>query len=383
MLTTLLLSFWLGGAAQGRQTPPERPELPVLEVAAHLLYWADGRPGTGIAGNSGAGAFESFTWTDAGCGLGSADREPANLPAVGWHFSAHVLQRVGDAVTVRIEWQRVWDRGMRAADAKTGVLDTTMRVGDRLDLDRAEIASSKCGATGVRLEAAILQKPLALDARGVPVRSGGDRGGRGGGGGRGGAGGPGAGATGVGAAASGRGNASMPTQDRQGQQQVFGVELWLVHTLQDGTITTGTMSTTSNITARDKSDLLRNFVQNFGTPDVGSYQRVSVPASGTGFVFPAVPIATSRGTVSVIMTGTLSARLVNGVPATLMVTVNRQVTGAEPPATGNGSSSTKEIPWPRPDEVISFEFPPTTGLLAGHQFALTLRLAPGGSELPR
>jgi hypothetical protein len=285
---------------------------------------------------------------------------------VGWHFTGRALQRTGDTLTVQIDWQRVWDRDARVTDPKKGTVNKTMKVGERVELDRVEIAASTCGAGVLTLDATV---PDPSFEHGV---FNGVQGGRGGGGvfsgasggvagGRGGAAsgvgaGAGRGVSGGGAAGGVRGGVA---QGASGQaQQVFGVELWLVHTSPDGTTSSAALTTTS---AESKM--------------AGSYQLVRFPASGSGFFFESIAV----GSVSVIVTGTVSARLTNGLPSTLVVTVGRQVTGTEPPS--NGSSSTKEIPWPKPDDVISFELPRPTNAgqdaLAGHQFALRLRLLSG------
>jgi hypothetical protein len=106
---------------------------------------------------------------------------------------------------------------------------------------------------------------------------------------------------------------------------------------------------------------------------------VRFPASGAAFVFQPVSVQTSRGPASVIVMGRLSARVENGVPTTLVVSMIRQ-TMTPDESSGSGGSSTKEIPWPQNDAVISFELPaPKDGASAGEQ--LSIRLQMTGSTL--
>jgi hypothetical protein len=113
------------------------------------------------------------------------------------------------------------------------------------------------------------------------------------------------------------------------------------------------------------------------------HQVVRFPATGSGFVFPAMSINTSRGPVSVIVMGAMSAKVDNGTPSTLIVTVNRLVTNGENAANSSGSS-TKEIPWPATGEVISFELPPATRSgqdpLAREKLSIRLRMGGMGGR---
>lgn len=132
---------------------------------------------------------------------------------------------------------------------------------------------------------------------------------------------------------------------------MFAADLWLVHTVPQAGVV-------------DREEVVQ--------------QSVRFGAEGAGFVFPAVTVATSRGPVNVIVMGTVSARLENGTPKTLVVTVSRQATSADPLAAANGGSATKEIPWPVGNDVISFELPAATGAGqdtgAHDRFSIRLRL---------
>ena len=105
-------------------------------------------------------------------------------------------------------------------------------------------------------------------------------------------------------------------------------------------------------------------------------------ANGTGFAFPALSIDTARGPVNVIVTGTVSVRLANGVPSALIVTIRRQTTTAESGTMAEGTNGVQEIPWDRAREVVSFELPTPRGSgadpLAGHKLELRIRVSGSG-----
>jgi hypothetical protein len=101
--------------------------------------------------------------------------------------------------------------------------------------------------------------------------------------------------------------------------------------------------------------------------------------SGTGFSFPALSIDTARGSVSVIVTGTMSVRLRDGAPQALIVTIRRQTTTPDSGTAAEGTTGPQEIAWDKAREVVSFELPAPNGgaaadPLAGHRLELRLRV---------
>jgi hypothetical protein len=377
----------------------------VLEIALRR-YSSDGKV-AGHAGNSGTeDKVESYVWTmGSSCGLSSSSTEPSSVPGFGWHFTGTVVSRTADQVVARIEWRRLWENGQRVQGGASGSATHTLKNGERVELDRATPAgASSCGASDVKLEASIAPRaPLALTTT-TPGRGG------------------------RGAltttrnqpakgTARGRGGAIAPVltpdQGRLAMRSAGGgsyeAELWLVHKRPDGT------ETVQQQTVRFSSGF---FYFNSGRT-AGRGGVATAPAQNRGFpteswtvgqgqlnyVFPPQQIATSRGTITVDVTG--SVQLVVGdppdpgrtsatgwsrlelrttgaaaqnPPERLLLTIARRAHAGGKDYMDTTGSSAMVIDMPKPDDVLSFEFPPlqkaTEDLLKGHTFSLRIRVRP-------
>jgi hypothetical protein len=389
MFAMSLLTIGLALAApQGQGGRASTPPDPVVEISARLIQ-SDGQPSAG-ASRSGSDAFEGYLWSDAQCALTGGENAPR--AALGWKFSANVLRRSGDDLTVQIDWQRVGDQ------QNHGLIERTLRMGDRVQIDRIDFgATSRRCASAVQLEATVI-RPSATAGAGF-----GGRGGMGVGSGRGGM------SSGTGRG-GGRGTAAAQdpatvertrrlVQDAQAALAAghargaaagagttagaYTAELWLVHTVPDNPSTTerppvrGGRGVSSSMGRGGLASRTPPSEAGPGEREEVTYQSVRFPATGAGFVLSPVSIQTRSGPASVVVMGTLSAGLENGVPTKLVVTVNRQAMGSDQPSGATGRSSTKEVPWPQSGEVISFELPSATG---DRQERLALRLRIGPSR---
>jgi hypothetical protein len=394
---------------------------PVLEISARLIG-ADGQPIAG-ASKTGSGDFQGFVWSDSSCALASGDREASKTPAIGWQFTAHVQQLNGDILAAEIEWQRVWDDQKRIADGPKGKVSRGIRMGDRVEIDRFDPGASlrSCGASAVQLEATAMRAATTVaTGPGSGARAGGrGAGGRGGSmagaGDRGGSGVGAGGGRGVGQGQQGA-QGQQGQQGRQGQQgqqgqdlqrlaeqlqsrkamagrggaggrgssaSTFNVELWLVHTVPAGAsgVDQSVLGAGGRGGRGGRGGTGVNSDSGTTVEREVAHQSLRFEASGSGFAFPAMSIATSRGTVGVIVTGTLNAKVDNGAPTTLVVTVNRQAISPDGSVSTSGGSSTKEIAWPATGDVISFELPAATGAgqdpVAQEKLSIRLRVGSG------
>jgi hypothetical protein len=315
--------------ASGRAAPPASDTRQVqVNFQTHL---ADGRPNASAA-VGGSGAFAAFIVADAGlCSLTSGD-EPsgAALPGVGWRIAGRVLERTSQDITVRIDWQRLWENGARQSNPRTGTLEATIRTGERFPLDAVTpAAGASCAVTGGSLEATVIARPPS--AGGATSR----------------------------APAPDRATAAAEELRQRSVAQyqelvrlapnAFQVELWLVQTRPDNT------------------EQVQLITQPFG--------------GSTSFVFPPVRVDSGSGPVDVEVFGFLRHTQGNdgaGAPS-LQVAIGRNLRqpGAKP--IESYSASGKTVPWPLPADVLSFELPISASeqrLLAGHRFDLRLRLRP-------
>lgn len=398
MFAISLLSIGLALAAPqgggGRGANPA-PDATVVEISARLIQ-ADGKPSAG-ASKSGADDFGGYLWSNSQCAVGGGESAPS--AATGWKFNTNIVRHLADSVTVQVVWQRVGDQ------QNQGTIDRTMRVGDRVQIDRIDLGTTSC-ASAVQLEATVLRSS-ASTGNGVGRGGfGGARGGRG----------TGSDVSGAGTAAgAARARGSQDPQSLAAQEEMrrkslqaleaaraarvpggaaggrgglatgmYTAELWLVHTVPNTAQTTDVVSTgrggrgtgggagggggrgsVSSGRATPPSEAGPGEVEKV------TYQLVRFAPTGAGFALPPVSVATSKGPASIVVMGTLSATVENGAPTKLVVTVNRQAMGSEQPAGTTGRSSTKEVPWPQNGEVISFELPPTA---ADTQEKLAIRL---------
>jgi hypothetical protein len=295
-------------------------------------YGADGRPAD-VAAIGGASEFTSFITADTGlCSLRTYKSTPDagfRIPSpVAWRITGRVLERTAEAMTVRIDWQRLGD------DPRSGTLEAAIRPGERFPLDSVTSAASPaCDVTGASLEATVIARAarlhqllVALDGRDKePDRL-------------------------SEAARLLRSRASDQYQELvRLAPNAFQVELWLVQTRPDS------------------SEQVQLITQPFG--------------GSTSFVFPPVRVASPAGQVDVEVFGFLRhTQGDDGASAvSLQVAIGRNLRqqGARP--VESYSASGKTVPWPAPAEVLSFELPVSESeqrLLGGYRFDLRLRLRP-------
>ena len=382
-----------------------------LEVAVRG-YAADDRARS-MAGDSAADKIESYVWADRSlCGMGAGSTPPAATPWVGWHFVGTVQGVSQDAgrasVTFRVEWQRMWENGAKVADGSKGVSSTSLREGERLELDRVTGGGEGCSVTQARLEVGAVARPTYRLAVGNMLNT--MRTGRAGG----------RGAAPAPQATTGTATGSkviapkVETFNKEDLMKVFqektfkrsfhmpgtyDAELWLVHRYPDGKETT-------------------------------ELKKVQFTGADLAFTFPAVVVTTAKGDLSLDFSGTLRAGVGPEAAtvssffrtnlATRGFTTNASATdltgiawrpkpqtGVAPSPAAAGADNAVRIAVtiarraranftppldlrggsyffmnvPAPDDVISFEFPSlpqpgTEDLLKGHTFSLRIRVTP-------
>jgi hypothetical protein len=326
MFTSLLIAAALTSIAGRPDVPPGPQRQLVLEIVGKTVY-ADGST-RGWAGDSDPASFGGYVYTGAtGCELGAADNEPAKQPSSGWRIAGRVLQRTNDTLLVRIEWQRVWEQSRRLPDGLKGSMEVSIREGDRLPLDEINSApAGPCQALGVRLEAAVLDRPVTPPTAKM-------RGGVGAGAGRIGGIGQAAGAgTGQGVAVGGYGPGIASTTPAE-------LDVWLVHTRADGT-------------------------------EDAQYQRVRTPEGR--FQFPAITIATANGDASVQIGGGVAAIIDVTGEKQLRLAVQRRIAG------GGQGQSLSAYQMPGPDDVYAIELPDIRAkgeIVKADSVSIRLRLA--------
>jgi hypothetical protein len=384
--------------------------------------------GTSSAGDHGSTSFQSYTYAIAGdlCGLGTGDDEPSRAPWVGWHYNADVLGSsigaAGPELNVRITWERRWNNGARTTDGPRGTNTVTMRAGDVLVLDRVTPAGSgRCGDE-LRLEASVMTSASRYGGmRGAGVGRGGlataggiGRGGMAGGGGRGGAvagGGAAGAAAGTGSAVAGRGGrggaagggttgatvagsagagavtAGGRGSGRGGAASATGGAVGAGSGTQATAGRGGGRGMAGDALQRDREMLAERIAQMTGrrtaevwlihrTPDGVEHvqqQTIQFSRSAREFSFPPVAVNTSRGVVMVDITGSLR---VTDTQISIGLARRARASGAQPLDTTGSSEMSFDLP--RPEEVLSFEFPalqkPAEDLLAKHKFSVRVRL---------
>jgi hypothetical protein len=337
----------------------------MLDVSVHGYNEASRHSAS--AGNHALDPFESYAWLNESCEMGAsgilpgADRRASYV----WHFTAKILERVGQDFEVLVDWDRA--EAGAAASAPVVVQKSTFRArmhaGDRVVLDAVNPAvAPTCPIRSARLEAAIAAGRVAsTPTGGGRARAGGGGGASGVGGGGVGGRGAGAGGTGVlgaGSTAAGSRDAAIADQRslaaamldsaRANLNAPFEAELWLVHTWPAG------------------SESLK--------------QTIGVGPGGWSFSFAPMRTLTARGVAMVSVSGVLRLELTNGKPSGVLVELNRHVQSNAPPAVDTFGGSAKRIAMPSPTDVTAFELPPlqqpALDLLAGHQFSLRLQLTP-------
>lgn len=404
LLTTVLAlcatTAWAQNAPAAAAATPA-PAAPLQLEVALRGYAAGDRVGRTSAGDSAIDRLDGYAWADRTlCAVGSGTSAPAsNTPWIGWHFSGAVQGTVSEggrnAVVFRVEWQRVWENGARVAEGVKGTQSSSLREGERLELDRVNAADGAvggCGASNVRLEVGVVARPayrMAVANQARDMLAGAQAAGRGG--------------AGSVAAAPTTGDFAKRFKEYDSALQGFlkqpgsyDAELWLVHRRPDGTETTEQM------------------------------QKVRFTGSDVAFNFPAVVVTTSKGDLTLDFTGTLRAgvgpdaksfpslyarglnvnpladaqsrafflfnsadgtpirnAMVDGTNADnavrIAVTIARRVRGGSPAIDSRGGSYFF-MDVPAPTDVVSFEFPSlpnvTPDLLKGHTFSLRIRVTP-------
>jgi hypothetical protein len=152
-----------------------------------------------------------------------------------------------------------------------------------------------------------------------------------------------------------------------GMARAYDAELWLVHRKPDGTET------------------VQQQAVHFG----------GVGGTNGAFAFPPIQVPTSKGPITIDITGRLQSSLGSGdrqgltvvtsstpdesMAQHLTISIDRRARSAGLDITG-GSHMTIDVP--KPTDVTSFEFPAlqksTEDLLKGHQFSLRLQVTPSG-----
>jgi hypothetical protein len=422
ILTFIAAAALLMPASAAAQTTPAQP------ASNDLILAVDARrttaSGTSSAGDHGTTSFESYTYASAGdlCGLGTGDDEPVRMPWVGWHYKADILGSsagaAGPELNVRITWERRWNNGARTTDGPAGTNTVTMRAGDVLVLDRVTPSTpGRCGEE-LRLEATVMTAASRYRGmRGAGVGGRGLAGGVAGGGGRGGAavagraGGAAAGvggaataaggarggtavagrgrgsAGGGGAAVAGGGTGSTTVAGRGGRGGAAGTDA-----TASGQATTaggrgGGRGSAGDAIQRDREALSERIALMTGrrmaeiwlihrTPDGVEHvqqQTVTFTRATREFSFPPVAVNTSRGVVMVDINGTLR---VTDNQIAIGLGRRARASGAQPLDTTGSSEMSVDLP--RPEEVLSFEFPalqkPAEDLLAKHKFSVRVRV---------
>ncbi|HYN05975.1 MAG TPA: hypothetical protein VES67_01170 [Vicinamibacterales bacterium] len=374
LLTVAALVLASASAASAQEPSTEL----MLQIGVHSEHSSGRR--AGFAGDHGTDPFQSYVWANETlCWLSASGREPATIPAVGWHFRGRVLKRTGDDFLVDIEWSRLWDRGTRSDDGPKGSMQVTLRAGEPLTLDEVAPAVVGCSIVGARLEAAIVPQLRSRRLVGGGGRGGGSGGigagpvgaasGAGGtgtgsgsgqrvGGGAGsGSGGSGSGTTGTGAGAGGRGTGASGSGTGATQRiipmleaarQRFDAEVWLVHKLPSG---------------------------------IENVQRLTFVFGqmSTQFGFPPVEVTKDGERATVDVGGSLRIGTVGGQEK-LIVSLGRTI---KKKTTSMGASF-KPLDIPQGSDVLSFELPSMTSktdpsLLShfeGHLFSVRLRVTP-------
>jgi hypothetical protein len=261
----------------------------------------------------------------------------------GWRLTVPLLQRASSGATVKIEWQRLWERGRALADGPRGETQLVLRREERVPLDQiaATPAAGSCDATGIGLE--LLSDWRASSGGGVggggAVAAGPRGGGRAGGGG-------GSGPAGPPVARSGAAGVTAPTNE-------FDLELWLVDRNRDGA----------------------ESVQPLTVHSIDGSPR---------FFFRPGRIDTPAGRVVLEVSGQIRSFAPGNGSTRLLVSLQRRIEGEAAGGMITSGGSSQMIPMPQPDEVISFDLPAIAGPrgsgtgqvdpLNGHTFSVRMRI---------
>jgi len=358
---------------QTAQTPASAPPASTAQVEVYARqYGGDGKRTMGMAGNNGPDSTTGYVWSDeALCSLAASGRAPGSAPAVGWRFVARVTARTADEFSVRVEWQRLSETASRTVDVR-------LRMNEHSELDRVEPAAVRgCGAATLRLEVSIgppaLNQRLILGPGGFSGRgSGAAAGASGGGTARGGGG-------GAGAAQSA---AAGPQTDVEALRLRLEVlrEVFRVQGKQEGLDlrTYQMLDEVLRVSRRPMLDAELWLVHKApgGASTQTEQRRLVSFSTAVPFAFDPVVISTPNGAVTVQVNGVL--RMNPDAVSPLTLEIKRRIRGDGPPRIDSEGGSFQSMTMPKPDEVLSFELPPSREagrtVPAGHEFSLRLRL---------
>jgi hypothetical protein len=348
---------------------------PVLEVFARQ-YGQDGRAG-GSAGDTGVDGASGYVWSDDSlCSLGASDGAPAGKPAIAWRYSVRVLSRTETELNVQYEYSRLWGSMMGGGGRRRVPLN------ERVELDRVTAAAgASCQAATLRLEMSMVMRSPSDRIILSPGLSG--RGGGGSGSGSGGRGGGGGGffrdnlaSTAV--AAGGSGARSGAVAAPQTDQEVWRAKFRELVAAQRQSASQDLIRTLteelSQLATRPLLDAEVWLVQKLANGGESVQKRQVSFAIAAPFTFDPVII---NGGLNIQVSGIL--RMNPSAVSPLTVEIRRRVKGDGPPRVDNEGGSFQTMELPKPDDVLSFELPPSgeAGRMVrtAPEFSLRLRLS--------
>jgi len=316
----------------GAGATPATPPMLTLAIGVPVV-----RPDGSAAGVTSASLVEGSTYylsTAAGlCSAMTVGTVEPKTAGYGWRLTVPQITRAPMALTARLEWQRMWERGRVLTDGPRGESLLTIRREERIPIDQIVTAPDSGGC----------------DASSIAAELWASRGSSGGGGVGGG------GAVGAGARAGGRGGAAAPVPPpvNVNLSNGFDLELWLVDRSREGAETVQPLIVHSTD----------------GAPR---------------FFFRPHKIATPVGFALMEVTGQIRALPLGDGSSRLIVSLSRRIEGDATGANTVGGTA-RMIPTPQPDDVISFDLPAVSGPrgyttgqidpLNGHTFSVRLRIS--------
>jgi len=141
----------------------------MLTLAAPVTR-ADGR----VSGATARRLTQPFTYyvhtPDSPCATTTVSTAEPKAAGFGWRVSATTISRTAAEITVRIEWQRLWERGLVLANGPRGATELTLKREDRVPLDRiAASAQASCDAVSVGLEVWVHRTMVTTSAADAPA----------------------------------------------------------------------------------------------------------------------------------------------------------------------------------------------------------------------
>jgi len=264
-------------------------------------------------------ARRSFVWvSDSGCGVGAGPNPSQFRPSYAWTFSGKVLDLTAETAVIRLDWQRVIDRGQPVSGPE-GSLQLTLNAGDRVLVDSVvpHTTSGPCWVN-VGFEARYRADPEFLanvqvtgtSQQGIQRRGEAD-----------------IARTHNGPRSSGSSRSVRSTDPAATNASVttsiYDVHLWLVRSAP-------------------------------GRPEESQYRHMRVASVRSPFVFAPLTVETAHGPLSVTVGGSLEARAGTGGEHLALV-LHRNV----PQGDGKRVHSESLLKMlPKPDEVASVDMPP-------------------------